>query len=95
MNDPVCDPSRIHYFRQPVYDGETCLCGQTTYRAETSYHRHDEEEPKPFNPLTDVITSPWAPLIESALLSGDSTPSVSMPDFGGGQSGGAGASGDW
>lgn len=98
MSDPVCDPARIHYFRQPVFDGEKCQCGVTTYQSEKSYHHApDDNNPSPFNPMTDIITSPWAPLIESVLL-GDSSPSTPDPDFGGfggGQTGGGGAGGDW
>ena len=94
MTDPVCT-NAMHYFRQPVYDDEECLCQKTQYHPETSYHHiPDDDDPKPFNPLTDIITSPWAPLMESVLMSDDDS-GISLPDFGGGSSGGAGAAGQW
>lgn len=90
MTDPVCTPA-MHYFRTPLFDGEKCLCQQTAYNLFESYHHkphNSDDDPKPFNPLMDTITSPWAPLILSGLMSGGG-------GFSGGASGGGGASGDW
>lgn len=84
-----CNTGNGHLFAQPVYDGELCQCGAVqlcfSTRPATKVDDHlIPDDPEPSNPLD--ITKPESILNPMNPLS---------PIFGGGRSGGAGASGDW